>query len=157
MNLTGRRNNDKLGFDANLRQLTLDVLHHFGEDVGVVEELETSSRVSEANHSRLDVLIHAIDEGAKNHKDVWHLLPDPRHEFLQSFVEKVTLLSEWSSRHHALNRLLLLQLVEPLEVLVGVELLGRANIEFVQTVYVELRVGVVETLGDDNLSFKDRI
>ena len=75
-----------------LGQLIPDVLHDLLKDVVIVEELEPVRGVAEANVARLDILIHAVDEGAQKHEHMWLLLTHFRHQLLESLVLQVTLL-----------------------------------------------------------------
>ena len=76
---------------------------------------------------------------------------------MQTVVEQVALRCEGTGRHHALNWFLLLELIESLQFREAIEGLGWPDSELVQTIYIELRIGIVEALRDDHLSLIDGV
>ena len=85
------------------------------------------------------------------------LLAYAGHELLQSVVQQVTFSGEWARGNHALDRFLLLELIEALKLGKVAEGLRRSHCKLVQAIHIEFRVGVIEAFCDDHFALKDGV
>ena len=157
MDLTGGRHDDHLCLDTILVDLTLDILHDLTEQVFELQKLDLTGALAEADIAGAHILVHSVDEGAHQDEDVGVFLAHAGHELLQSVVQEVTFRGEWARCDHALDRLLLLELIETLELGKVAEGLGWPHCKLVQAIHIEFRVGVVEAFCDDHFALEDRV
>ena len=157
MDLAGRRHDYNLCLNTILVDLTLDILHDLTEQVFKLQKLDLARALAEADIARVHVLVQPIDERAHQDEDVRVLLAYSGHELLQSIVQEVTFRGEWARCYHALDRLLLLKLIEALELGKVAERLRWSHCKLMQAIHIEFRVGVVEAFCDDHFALKDGV
>ena len=154
LDLPRRRNDHYLSFDLVLGDLTIDVLLNLKEKFVVFHELQLVVGAPIADVPIVDVLILHVDERPHKDQDVWLVSPNQAHQILQSFVHEVDFACEWPRCNHRLYRLALLHLAALLQELEVAELFWRDDLRLVQSVHVELGVGVVESFSHDNFTFE---
>ena len=157
MDLAGRWHDDHLCLNTILVDLTLDILHDLTEQVFELQELDLAGALAEADIAGAHILVHPVDEWAHQDEDVGVLLAHAGHELLKSVVQEVAFRGEWARGNHTLDRLLLLELIEALELGKVAKGLGWSHCELVQAIHIEFRVGVVEAFCDDHFALKDGV